>query len=143
MVSMITPTLGWSAKMRRVASMPFMSGIWMSMRITSGVTAAAWVMASWPVAASPTTAVSAAAFSSAANPSRNSLCHQQREYESVVCSYGPLVQGGDVIMVNHLALVAETLFFVVTAQTAVPRQTVQPQKLLSLSLRFHYCPEQN
>ena len=36
MVSITTSTSGWSARTRRVASMPFMSAIWMSIRTTSG-----------------------------------------------------------------------------------------------------------
>ena len=59
-----------SATMRRVASMPSMSGICTSMHTTSGVSADAAATASAPVAASPTTVISPVDSRIMRNPAR-------------------------------------------------------------------------
>ena len=54
MVSISTATSGATRAISRVASMPLMPGIWMSMTSTSGRSVTAARTASCPVAASPT-----------------------------------------------------------------------------------------
>ncbi len=59
-----------AATISRVASMPLSSGMRMSIRTTSGSSAATWRTASRPLTASPTTSMSGIAPSSTENPSR-------------------------------------------------------------------------
>ena len=82
MVRTTTPTSGSTSRKRRVASMPFRSGICMSMRITSGLTSVARSTASFPVAASPTTSISGSEPSTARRPSRTMrmvVCYQDAD----------------------------------------------------------------
>ena len=51
----MTTGVGQHSWMRRVASMPSITGISMSITTTSGRRALVWAMASWPFVAVPTT----------------------------------------------------------------------------------------
>lgn len=70
MVRTSTFASAFAATISRVASMPFSSGIRMSISTTSGWSAATWPTASRPFTASPTTSMSGIAFSSTEKPSR-------------------------------------------------------------------------
>src|SRR6476620_10380972 len=70
---MTTAVLGQDAAMRRVASMPFMLGIAMSMMTTSGLVSSARRTLSRPSAASATTAMSGCFSRRARRPSRTTV----------------------------------------------------------------------
>ena len=59
-----------SATIARVASMPSMTGIWTSMRMTSGRNSRAFSSATWPLGASPTTSTSSSTLSIIEKPER-------------------------------------------------------------------------
>ena len=70
-VSITTLVRGLASTILRVASMPFICGIWMSMSTICGCALAAFSTASSPVAASPTTSYSDMEASMALSPWRN------------------------------------------------------------------------
>src|SRR5947208_9736281 len=73
MLRITTAQFGFCARMRRVASMPFMLGIAMSITTTSGDCSSASRMLSRPSAASATTVISVCFSSSARRPSRTTV----------------------------------------------------------------------
>jgi hypothetical protein len=70
MERMITRTAGQLSRMSQVASMPFSSGMVMSMSTTSGCSAWARLTASRPLPTVPTTAISPSACKMKLKPSR-------------------------------------------------------------------------
>src|SRR5512143_1819388 len=73
MLRITTAVRGFDARMRRVASMPFMFGMAMSITTTSGKCSSARRTLSRPSAASATTAMSVCFSSSARRPSRTTV----------------------------------------------------------------------
>src|SRR5215217_3737552 len=70
MVTTSTPMRGLMCRISRVASIPLMPGIWMSIRITSGCSSLASSIACSPLLASPTTSISGSEPNSPRMPSR-------------------------------------------------------------------------
>src|ERR1700693_799340 len=73
MLRITTPTAGCDATIRRVASMPFIFGMPISITTTSGISSPVNCTVSRPSAASPTTVMSGCFSSSARRPSRTTV----------------------------------------------------------------------
>src|SRR5260370_6501967 len=93
MLRITTPTREFAARMRRVASMPFMFGIARSITPTSGASVSASRMLSRPSAASATTVISLSRSSRARRPSRTTVWSSANKIRIAFMSI-PLVQFG-------------------------------------------------
>src|ERR1035441_5678070 len=93
MLRITTPTREFAARMRRVASMPFMLGIARSITTTSGASLSANRTLSRPSAASATTVISVSRSSMARRPSRTTVWSSANKIRIGVMSV-PLVQFG-------------------------------------------------
>src|SRR5665811_268510 len=93
MLRITTPTREFAARMRRVASMPFILGIARSITTTSGASVSASRTLSRPSAASATTVMSVSRSSMARRPSRTTVWSSANKIRINVMSI-PLVQFG-------------------------------------------------
>src|ERR1035441_4465287 len=93
MLRITTPTREFAARMRRVASMPFILGIAKSITTTSGASVSANRTLSRPSAASATTVMSLSRSSMARRPSRTTVWSSANKIRIGVMSI-PLVQFG-------------------------------------------------
>src|ERR1019366_3203652 len=93
MLRITTPTREFAARMRRVASMPFILGIARSITTTSGASVSANRTLSRPSAASATTVMSLSRSSMARRPSRTTVWSSANKIRIGVMSI-PLVQFG-------------------------------------------------